>query len=101
VRRGNQAAVIEAKSGKNKRFGIDQLTTITGREYLGTYTGRIWVVPTAPGPQLHALAQAYQIEVVPVSIREQSPGKWRLTYESQSRLSAALDKTLGASAVSA
>ncbi|GAB4468002.1 MAG: DUF1887 family CARF protein [Anaerolineales bacterium] len=97
VRRGNQAAVIEAKSGKNKRFGIDQLTTITGREYLGTYTGRIWVVPSLPGRQLQDLAKAYGIQVVPVSIRESSPGKWRLDETSQTRLRAALDDTLGAS----
>lgn len=97
VRRGNQVAVIEAKSGKTKRFGIDQLTTITGREYLGTYTGRIWIVHQMPGQQLQALAKAYQIEIVPVSIREQSPGRWRLTPESQNRLSAALDKVLSSS----
>jgi hypothetical protein len=96
VRRGNQAAVIEAKSGKNKRFGIDQLTTMTGREYLGTYTGRIWIVPKMPGKQLQDLAKAYGIQVVPVSIREAAPGRWRLDQASQARLRAALDETLGA-----
>lgn len=95
VRRGNQVAAIEAKSGKNKRFGIDQLTTITGREYLGTYTGRIWVVPRTPGAQLQDLAKAYGIQVVPVYIREAAPGRWRLDAPSQARLRAALDETLG------
>jgi len=98
VRRGNQAAVIEAKSGKNKRFGIDQLTTITGREYLGTYTGRIWVVPALPGKQLQDLAKAYDIHVVPVAVREAAPGRWRLDEAGQKRLRAALDETLGSDA---
>ena len=98
IRRGNHAAVIEAKSGATKRFGIDQLTTITGREYLGTYTGRIWVVAKTPGRQLRDLAEAYQIEIVAVSIHEQSPGRWRLTPESQKQLASALDCVLGASA---
>jgi len=96
VRRGNQVAVIEAKGGKTKRFGIDQLTTITGREYLGTYTGRIWVVSKLPGQQLQDLAKAYDIQVVQVDIREAAPGRWRLTPESQQRLQKALDIVLGA-----
>ena len=95
VRRRNQVAVIEAKSGAIRRFGIDQLTTITGREYLGTYTGRIWVVSRMPGKQLQELAQAYQIEIVPVSIRAQLPDCWQLSHESQNRLMAALDRVLG------
>ncbi|HXF85116.1 MAG TPA: DUF1887 family CARF protein [Anaerolineales bacterium] len=99
VQRGNQAAVIEAKSGlsqnKRKRDGLDQLTTIAGREYLGTYTGRIWVVAKMPGEQLQKLAKAYGIQVVLVSIREAAPGKWRLDEASQNRLRAALDETLG------
>ncbi len=99
VQRGNQAAVIEAKSGlspnKRKRDGLDQLTTIAGREYLGTYTGRIWVVAKTPGEQLQELAKAYGIQIVPVSIRESSPGRWRLDSSSQARLRAALDQTLG------
>lgn len=95
VRRGNQVAAIEAKSGKNKRFGIDQLTTITGREYLGTYTGRIWVVPKMPGMQLQELAKAYDIRIVPIAICEAAPGRWRLDEASQDRLRNVLDEVLG------
>ncbi len=99
VQRGNQAAVIEAKSGlspnKRKRDGLDQLTTIAGREYLGTYTGRIWVVAKTPGEQLQELAKAYGVQIVLVSIRASAPGRWRLDAPSQSRLRAALDETLG------
>lgn len=98
LRRGNQVAVVEAKSGlsrhKRKRDGLDQLTTIAGREYLGTYTGRIWVVARMPGYQLQELARAYQVEIVPVEIQGQV-GKWRLVSESRDRLARALDKTLG------
>ncbi|MDI6697108.1 MAG: hypothetical protein QME21_18835 [Anaerolineales bacterium] len=102
VRRGNQAAVIEAKSGlsKNgrKRFGIDQLTTVTAREYLGIYTGRIWVVAQMPGQQLQDLAKAYQIEIVLVELSEKA-GRWRLNYNSQNHLAQTLDKILGVSQV--
>jgi len=99
VQRGNQAAVIEAKSGLSKvmrkRQAIDQLTTITGREYLGTYTGRIWVTARTPGEQLRELARAYQIEIVVVSL-EQHAGEWRLKADARTRLSQALDTVLGA-----
>lgn len=96
VRRGNQVAAIEAKDKKkSSRFGIDQLTTITGREYLGTYTGRIWAVRTLPGANLLELARAYKIAVVPVSIDDHNTGHWRLTPESQKALAAALDQALG------
>lgn len=100
IQRSNQAAVIEAKSGlsKNRRMrdGLDQLTTITGREYLGTYTGRIWVVAKMPGQQLQELAEAYGVQIVLVNLREAAPGRWRLDSDSQHRLRAALDETLGA-----
>jgi len=95
IRRANQVAVVEAKSGKIKRFGIDQLTTITGREYLGTYTGRIWIVQQKPGAQLQELANAYQIDIVLISITQHSTGRWRLTKESQTRLQEVLERVLG------
>ncbi len=98
VQRGNQAAVIEAKSGLSKigrkREAIDQLTTITGREHLGTYTGRIWVTSRTPGQQLCELADAYQIKIVTVHL-EQHAGRFRLTADSKTRLAQALDAVLG------
>ena len=98
VQRSNQAAVIEAKSGlgkvTRKRQAIDQLTTITGREYLGTYTGRIWINAKEPGSQLKELADAYQIKIVVVQL-EQHAGSWRLTQKSQDALAQALDTVLG------
>ncbi len=99
LRRGNQVAVVEAKeTRKGKRFAIDQLTTIAGREHLGTYTGRIWVVKKMPGWQLQDLAQAYRIHIVQVAIREKSPGKWRLDDASAARIAQTLDLVLGAPA---
>jgi len=96
VRRGNQVAVIEAKATrKGKRFAIDQLTTIAGREYLGTYTGRIWAVEKMPGTQLQDLARAYRIEIVVVAIHQAAPGRWRLTPPSQQRLKETLNRVLG------
>lgn len=96
IRRRNQVAVVEAKAPKNKirRFGLDQLTTIAGREYLGTYTGRIWVVNKPLGKQLAQLAKAYNIKVVQVQLVDHA-GKWRLDPNSQQRMLAALDEILG------
>lgn len=43
VRCGNQVGLVEVKSGKNTRKGIDQLNTAGRREYFGTYTERFLV----------------------------------------------------------
>lgn len=43
VRCGNQVGLIEVKSGKNTRKGINQLNTAGRREYFGTYTERFLV----------------------------------------------------------
>ena len=95
IRRGNQVAIIEAKYKKeNKRNGLDQLNTIAGREHLGIYTGKIWVVKNQLGKQLKELAKAYQVEVVVTKLVNHA-GKWRLKPQSEQRLSAALDKLLG------
>lgn len=39
----NQVAILEIKSGKNTRKGLNQLNTAGGREYFGTYTEKILV----------------------------------------------------------
>ncbi len=95
LRRGNQVAVIEAKSTRtNARKGMDQLNTIAGREYLGTYTGKIWVIEKELVSQFSDLAKAYRIEVVVVRLVSHA-GKWRLDAKSKQRLGAALDKIAG------
>lgn len=69
VRCENQVGVVEAKAGKIKKEGIDQLNTAAGREYLGTYTQKI-LVQDRPWDHttssLLELARARNIEVVSV-----------------------------------
>ncbi len=94
LRRGNRVAVVEAKERHSKhkrRFGLDQLTTIAGREHLGTYTGKIWIVARPLGKQLQDLARAYRVYVV-VVVRDAAG---RLNAPSQRALEAALDAALG------
>ena len=93
LRRGNRVAVVEAKESWSRkvprRKGLDQLNTIAGREYLGTYTGKIWVVSRPLGPQLRDLAAAYRVQVVVV----QRQGN-RLAKASERALQAALNRVL-------
>ena len=97
LRRGNMVAVLEAKmKKKNDRSGIDQLNTITGRDYLGTYTGKILVVSKPLGAQLSRLADARHIQVVLVTgDANQDLGTLRMSDNSKARLQAALDQVLG------
>ncbi len=97
LRRGNRVAIVEAKDKKdNKRKAIDQLNTIGGRAYLGTYTGKIFITSKPLGFQLANLAAARQIVVAVTPIDHHSdadPNK--LTSAGQTALLAALDKVLG------
>ena len=97
LRRCNQVAVIEAKmTAKNTREGIDQLNTYAGREYLGTYTGKILVVQKPLGPQLSRLAEARHINVVLVQGKSDARSGLLLPDPaSRRRLSAALNHILG------
>lgn len=97
LRRGNQVAVVEAKmTSRNTRKGIDQLNTIAGRAYLGTYTGKIWIVTKPLGKQLTHLAEARQIRVIHVSgqIHRQT-GRLVPDQASRQRIEVALDAVLG------
>jgi hypothetical protein len=97
LRRGNRVALIEAKmSDHQRRKGIDQLNTACGRAYLGTYTGKIYAVHKPLGPQLSRLAEARNIQVVPVTgPKDHRTGRLLLSQHSQTALSSALDKILG------
>lgn len=97
LRRGNQVAVVEAKmTSRNTRKGIDQLNTIAGRAYLGTYTGKIWIVSRPLGPQLSHLAEARQISTAVFSGRVDSmTGRLVPDAISQRRIEAVLDSVLG------
>lgn len=97
LRRGSLVAVLEAKMKvKNDRSGIDQLNTITGRDYLGTYTGKILAVSKALGPQLSRLAEARHIQVVVVAGEIDSRyDRMRISKSSRAQLQRALIQTLG------
>lgn len=92
LRRGNRVAVLEAKwKARNDRHGIDQLNTIAGRAYLGTYTGKILVTRRPLGPNLRRLAEARHIHAVHL---EDGRGRM-LGRAARERLRRALDRALG------
>lgn len=97
LRRGNQVAIAEAKNRKeNKRQAIDTLNTIAGREYLGTYTGKILITAQMLGWQLLHIAEARQVKVVQVvgSI-DRRTGRLNLSEQSKAALKQTLDEVLG------
>ncbi|HOG80046.1 MAG TPA: DUF1887 family CARF protein, partial [Anaerolineaceae bacterium] len=97
IRRGNQVAIVEAKmNGQSKRRkGIDQLNTSAQREYLGTYTGKLWIIDQPPS-RLHAqLVKAQNISHVILDRVRPSSSTFDYTEESWNRLGIALDKLLG------
>ncbi len=71
VRRGNNVAVLEVKSGGegSEKKALDQLTTIAAREYLGTYARRVLVTlanRNARANWYQALARALRVEVIEI-----------------------------------
>lgn len=68
VRLGNRVGVIEAKTGGKARSkeGIDQLNTIAGPDYLGTYTAKFLIINQKWGDRLNLrdLATARNITVI-------------------------------------
>jgi hypothetical protein len=69
LRRGNNVAVLEIKSGGegSSKKALDQLTTMAAREYLGTYATRILVTrgdADARSGWYKALAQSLRVNVV-------------------------------------
>jgi hypothetical protein len=69
VRCDNQVGIIEAKTGKGVRKGIDQLNQAGGQRYLGTYIQRILVSNQQwdhTRSNLRELAQARRVEVIEV-----------------------------------
>lgn len=70
VRVGNQVALIETKTGKQpSKKGIDQLNTVGGRGYLGTYAYKLLVTDHEwdARSNLCALADARRITVLPLT----------------------------------
>lgn len=64
VRCGNQVGIVEAKSNKASKEGLDQLMMAGGREYLGIYTAKFLAVGNTIGPSLKQLAKARGITVL-------------------------------------
>lgn len=69
IRSGNRIAMIEAKTGGRARSkeGIDQLNTIAGPEYFGTYTTKILIIDQEwdkTRSNLRKLAEARNITIV-------------------------------------
>jgi hypothetical protein len=69
IRCQNQVGVAEVKSGKasQRKSGIDQLSTASQREFLGTYTKRLLIVDRNPGTNNQRLADAHGIRVIRLS----------------------------------
>lgn len=97
LRRGNQVCVLEAKmTKKNTRQGIDQLNTFAGRDYLGTYTGKILAVSKPLGPQLARLAEARHIHVVLLNGQiDNRTGRLILSPDSRQAMLSILNRLLG------
>lgn len=95
IRIGNRVGVAEVKLGgrsKRPKQGIDQLSTATGREYLGTYTARFLITANPLPRSVLKLAEERQVTVVALSDyrlgEPLSPASWqRLAEAVQSRLS--------------
>lgn len=76
IRKGNRVGIVEIKTGGPSKKGIDQLNTLGGREYLGTYTSKFLVVDRSWQEQtnLRELAEARQITLVELPSYEQAGG---------------------------
>lgn len=97
ARCGNQVGVISAKTGNiaRKKIGLDQLRAACGREYLGTYTGKMLVInQTWPADyNLRYLADAWGIRIIELpSFKANSPS---LSDVDRQRLVQAVRQTLG------
>jgi hypothetical protein len=66
IRCGNQVGVVEVKTGRPGKEGIDQLTAVCGREYLGIYTKRLLISARSWEnlDELRDLASARGVELI-------------------------------------
>lgn len=95
VRCGNQVGIIEVKTGRGVKKGIDQLNTAGGQRYLGTYTAKMLVSDQRwdeSHSNLMELAEARQVEVIDLPSFGASH---RLSPEDTERLQRAVCKQLG------
>lgn len=95
VRCGNQVGIIEAKTGRGLKKGIDQLNTAGGQRYLGTYTQKILVSDHQwdhTRTNLRELAEARRIQVIEVP---SFGAQGKLSLEDSERLITTVCKCLG------
>jgi hypothetical protein len=85
IRKGNRVAVIEAKTGNKaaRKEGIDQLNSIAGPDYLGTYTEKFLAIDRQwdkTHSNLRELAEARNITVleIPAGIAMDEAGQERI-----------------------
>lgn len=66
IRIRNQIGLVEVKSGKaaERKSGIDQLSTISQREYLGTYAKRFLILNRQLGTNNRKVADEHKILVI-------------------------------------
>lgn len=64
IRRGNQVGIAEVTSGRANKGKIDQLHSVSGREFLGAYTKRFLIAHQELETNNRQLAQAYDITVI-------------------------------------
>lgn len=93
IRCKNQVGVAEVKAGRKaeKKEGIDQLSTASQREYLGTYTNRFLIVDRQLPSNNADLAQAHRIRVITI----QDDWKSGISEHDKQQLVKAVTKDLG------
>lgn len=65
IRKGNQVGIAEIKTGGADKRGLDQLSTAGGRDYLGIYTAKFWIIGARNlRSELRALATARSVNVI-------------------------------------
>lgn len=93
IRCGNQVGVAEVKSGKaaERKNSIDQLSTASQREFLGTYTKRFLILSRLLGTNNRALAEAHGHIIIEL-LDDHSGG---LSKKDQTRLVETVTRALG------
>lgn len=94
VRLENQFGIIEAKSGesKKKKEAIDQLSTASQREFLGTFIKRLLVLKHPLGSDNKNLANAHNIIEIVLPSADEKDG---LSEKDERLLIETVTKTLG------
>lgn len=98
VRVANLVAVVEAKAAAPSRKGIDQLNTLAGPEYLGTYTKKILIHDGRwrPEQELSKLATDRNITLIGLSSFDEQRPKHGISGADADMLRQTIRELLGA-----